>query len=284
MSDFLSNGTADVALNYPEAVGSALGHHSTVGKTNGGRRIPTIRLKYNAPPTQPGNGDPALKDLVGDKGRGKYISRSDHYGLDGIIGKGKIFRNTAGILGTLFNEANHHEADVTDFQYGNNGDPGIHNLGFKNNGSYAGSSRGELTRAMQSGKLPVTKMLMDKVERLAPELIPDYNSMTPEVQLDTKAQIVAQLAEDPDLALATLKRWGAFNPDRPNREKGLAYYIPKAYLTKDTPINDEIINSLVGLNRSVLPDKSNNPRWRQYWNLTYPQLIAKNQNDRNNIV
>lgn len=290
---FLQDGTLDASIGTRAAELDRkgwIGEYISSGSNKGGRHIPSVNV-VGAGPDQNSTYS-SVSDALTDYTysiNGPYAHKGDHYPINGLghknSGENYAIKSYYPIWiypGTLLHEVNHSESPITGGLYDNTDETSA--TGFSNPNAYAGRSVAETVRAMQSGKIPVTKMLIDKVGRLAPSIVPDYDKMSPEEQLDIKAQIIAQLAEDPEIALTTLKRWGAFNPYRPNREEGLEYYIPKSYLTDTSQLNDEIVNSLIGLNRSFVPEKNANPKWKQFWNLIYPQLIARNRNDRNNIV
>lgn len=293
---FLQDGILDASLGIKtdeSEKNNWTGLHSPQGNFKGGRHIPSVNVVGIGPDQN------SIYNSIFDAFNNytesitrPYAQKGDYYsirGLDsknsGTIGHMAYFKNGWNHPGAFLHEISHSETPNAGSGYDKTNE--TDSIGFSNPTAYAGRSVSETVRAMQSGKIPITRMLMDKVERLAPEIVPNYSKLSPKDQLDIKAQIIAQLAEDPEIALVTLKRWGAFNPDRPNREEGLEYYIPKAYLTNTTQLNDEIVNALVGLNRSFVPEQGGNPKWKQFWNLIYPQLIARNKNDkndRNNIV
>lgn len=293
---FLQDGILDTTIGTRAEEGEKnnwVGRYDPLGNYKGGRNIPSVSVVGMGPDQNSTyNGRFDAFDKYTYTARGPYANPGDYYSIKGIydknsgtIGHRAYFKNGWDYPGAFLHEVSHSESPINDSGYDKTDE--TDSIGFSNPIAYAGRSVAETVRAMQSGKIPITRMLMDKVERLAPEIVPDYNKLSPKDQLDIKAQIIAQLAEDPEIALVTLKRWGAFNPDRPNREEGLEYYIPKAYLTNTSQLNDEIVNALVGLNRSFVPEQNDNPKWKQFWNLIYPQLIARNKNDkndRNNIV
>ena len=282
--DFFEQGLADIYYGSDpnKDVNGVSGYYSAISAM--GRKVPSVHVLKGNTELAPLTLNTGVIDNQYLQGSyDSYSNKQDRYSA-GQLGETTYIPNSKFLtLGTLMHEGNHHEGNVTTTKYD---DPkAMQDIGFNNPNSYVGRSSAETVRAIQSGKLPVTRMLMDKVERLAPELVPNYANMDSKTQLDTKAQIVAQLAEDPDLSLATLKRWGAFNPDRPNREQGLEYFIPKAYLTDNPALNYEIVNSLIGLNRSFNPEQGPNPRWKQFYNKVYPQLIGKNKsNNHDNMA
>lgn len=290
---FLQDGTLDASIGTRAAEGNLEGWngiYEPYGDHKGGRHIPSVNV-VGAGPDQNSTYSNVLDALSNytTLTTQPYADDGDHYSIDGASYNNsgtqtfvRHYRNGWAHPGSFLHEVNHSESPIIGGTYDDTDE--TNSIGFSNPTAYAGRSIAETVRAIQSGKIPVTKMLIDKVGRLAPSIVPDYDKMSPEDQLDIKAQIIAQLAEDPEIALTTLKRWGAFNPDRPNREEGLEYYIPKSYLTDTSQLNNEIVNSLIGLNRSFVPEKNANPKWKQFWNLIYPQLIARNRNDRNNIV
>ena len=201
-------------------------------------------------------------------------------------------RIIGGHTGTWLHEPNHHESSVSDESlntedqtgsYYGNSDISRQLIGFDNpEKSYPGAAPAETVRAIQSGKLPVTKMYMDKVERIANDVIPGYSGMSPKDQLDIRSQIVAELAEDPAMALDTYKRWNIFNP---GIESGtLNYYVPLKYLTDDPDTNSEILDSIYGLHKARINEKTDNPRWRKFYDLIYPQQIGSNQNEADNTM
>lgn len=197
-----------------------------------------------------------------------------------------------GQMSTWMHEPNHHEGSVSaeslesDGQSGSyydNSDVSRQQIGFDNpEKSYPGSAPTETVRAIQTGKLPVTKMYMDKVERIANDVIPGYSDMSPKDQLDIRSKIVAELAEDPAMALDTYKRWNIFNPDVSSGT--LHYNVPLKYLTEDPDANTEILDSIYGLHKARINEKTDKPRWRKFYDLIYPQQIGSNQNEADNMM
>lgn len=106
--------------------------------------------------------------------------------------------------------------------------------------------------------------------------------MNPKDQLDIRSQIVAELAEDPAMALDTYKRWNIFNPDI--KSGTLNYYVPLKYLTDDPDTNSEILDSIYGLHKARINENTYKPRWRKFYDLIYPQQIGSNQNEADNTM
>ena len=299
LKDLLENGIIDAGIATPGVRGIlAKENENWVGMrtAKGSRVIPTVHTihgGHNAG-SYSNRGDALDRYLVSGK---NFLSGGDHYPINAIA-KHFFDNDTAEKSSltldrlrspwtgpaTFLHEVDHAEnINFSGSDYLEKTIP--KKIGFWNPHAYAGSKPEETTRALQSGRIPVTKMLMDKVERLAPDIIPNYSKMSPKEQLDIKAQVISLLAEDNEIAQASWNRWGLFNPNRASKKpspdshhlvttNGLDYRIPRNYLTGESSMDPEIVNSIIGLDRAAMYESASNPKWKKFLKMYYPQQIA----------